>query len=74
MPVAITVGGKDTLALPGSVRRLAEVPKKLNRPAPVVYRENGGHSTNNDDGRTILEFAIRGRPPATYPATTQTAR
>jgi pimeloyl-ACP methyl ester carboxylesterase len=61
MPVGITACGKDASVPPGSVLRLANALKQLNRKVLLIYREEGGHSTTYEDGRAILEFAI-GRP------------
>ncbi len=67
MPIAATTGGQDASVPPQSVIRLAGVLRQLGRPVLLIHRENGGHSTNYEDGRAILEFAIRG------PAATQSA-
>jgi len=58
MPVAITVGGKDTLVPPDSVLRLAAVLQKLKRKVLVINREDGGHMTNCADTTTALEFVV----------------
>jgi len=59
MPVGLTAGGRDQSVPPGSVLRLADVLKKIGRPVLVVHRKEGGHSTNYDDGKRVLEFVIR---------------
>ena len=59
MPIGITAGGRDTSVPPHSVLRLAEALETLGRDVLVVYREQGGHSTNYADGREILQFMIR---------------
>jgi dipeptidyl aminopeptidase/acylaminoacyl peptidase len=59
MPVAVSLGGKDTSVPPQSVLRLAKALETLGRDVLVIYREDGGHSTNYADGRAILEFMIR---------------
>jgi pimeloyl-ACP methyl ester carboxylesterase len=58
MPVGITACGKDTLVPPESVLRLAKVLKAIGRDVLVVFREDGGHSTNYADAEAILEFVI----------------
>lgn len=63
MPIGLTVGGKDTLVPPESVRRLAGVLSRLERPVLLIDRPEGGHDTTLDDGRAILEFAITGARP-----------
>lgn len=62
MPVAFTVGGRDTLVAPGSVRRLAKSLKELKRPVLLIDRENTGHTTNFADTVAALEFVIRASP------------
>jgi pimeloyl-ACP methyl ester carboxylesterase len=59
MPVAITAGGKDTVVPPDSVVRLANILKLLDRDVALIYRKDGGHSTNYDDTRAALEFVIQ---------------
>jgi pimeloyl-ACP methyl ester carboxylesterase len=68
MPVACTTGGKDASVPPQSVVRLISVLQKMGRPALLIHRENGGHSTNYEDGMRILAFAIDGHAAATRPA------
>jgi len=58
MPIAFTVGGKDTSVPPGSVLRLAAALKKLNRKVLLIHREAGGHSTSYADTTAALEFVI----------------
>ena len=58
MPVGITAGGKDEAVPSASVMRLADKLKALGRNVLMVYREDGGHATNYDDGAAILEFVI----------------
>jgi len=70
MPVAIAAGGKDTSVPPQSVLRLANVLKEKKRPVLLIYRENGGHSTDHADTTAGLEFVIRsalGLPTNTAP-------
>jgi len=58
MPVGITAGGKDTLVPPQSVVRLAEALRRLGRKVLLIYRENGGHSTDYADTTAALEFVL----------------
>lgn len=59
MPIGITAGGRDELVPPGSAVRLAGVLKNLQPNVLLVYREATGHSTNYQDGKTVLEFVIQ---------------
>jgi pimeloyl-ACP methyl ester carboxylesterase len=63
MPVAITLGAKDTLVPPDSALRLSKVLQTLERPVKVIYREDGGHSTNYKDAieAFVFVFAALGR-------------
>lgn len=60
MPIAFTVGGKDTLVPPDSVRRLA---KKLlaARPKEILLLDDpeGGHATGYDETVKVFEFVMR---------------
>jgi pimeloyl-ACP methyl ester carboxylesterase len=58
MPVAITAGGKDTAVPPESVLRLAKKLENLGRDVRVVFQEEGGHSTTDEDATIALEFVI----------------
>lgn len=58
MPVALTVGGNDTVVPPQSVQRLAAVLKKLERPVLLIDRPTGGHSTTYDDAKAAFEFVL----------------
>jgi pimeloyl-ACP methyl ester carboxylesterase len=58
MPIGITAGGKDELVPPGSVLRLAGVLKTLQPNVLLIYRDSTGHSTDYQDGKTVLEFVI----------------
>lgn len=64
MPIAASLGGKDTLVPPHSVRRLASVLKLLGRDVLLLDRAEGGHSTNYADAKEILEFVIQKAKPA----------
>ncbi len=59
MPIGITAGGRDTSVPPASVLRLANVLTKIGRHVLVVLREEGGHSTNYEDGKQVLDFVIQ---------------
>lgn len=58
MPVAITVGMKDTIVPPQSVLRLAVALHKANPKVLVIQRDDIGHWTNYDDTVAALEFVI----------------
>lgn len=58
MPLALTVGGQDTLVPPDSVRRLAVVLRELGRPVLLLDRPEVGHSTDLADTRAALDFVI----------------
>jgi pimeloyl-ACP methyl ester carboxylesterase len=69
MPVAITVGGKDTIVPPPSVRRLAAAITKINPRVLLIDREATGHETSYADTVEALEFVIRSadeRKPAKH--------
>lgn len=56
MPVAFTVGGKDALVPPDSVRRLAERLQSMKREILMIDRPATGHETNYADTVQALEF------------------
>lgn len=58
MPMAITVGGKDTSVPPDSVRRLAAVLQEMGRPVLLIDRPQMGHSTDYADTTAALDFVI----------------
>lgn len=58
MPLAMTLGGKDTSVPPESALRLAKVLQGLGRPVKVIYREEGGHSTSYQDAIEAFEFVV----------------
>ncbi|MBI5685018.1 MAG: alpha/beta fold hydrolase [Verrucomicrobia bacterium] len=58
MPVAATTGGKDRVVPPDSVRRLLNTVKVMNPNGLMIYRPDGGHSTNYDDSKAALEFVV----------------
>ncbi|MDD5678026.1 MAG: alpha/beta hydrolase-fold protein [Kiritimatiellae bacterium] len=59
MPVAFTVGGKDTSVPPDSVRRLAERLRAMKREALLIDRKDTGHTTNYEDTTQALEFIFK---------------
>lgn len=59
MPVAFTVGGKDTSVPPDSVRRLAERLQKMKREVLLIDRKDTGHATNYEDTTQALEFILK---------------
>jgi dipeptidyl aminopeptidase/acylaminoacyl peptidase len=63
MPVGITAGGKDNLVPPQSAVRLANALKALGRDVLLIHREEGGHATNYEDARAIMEFVIEKARP-----------
>ncbi|MCB9781811.1 MAG: alpha/beta fold hydrolase [Candidatus Omnitrophica bacterium] len=58
MPIAITAGGPDETVPPDSVLRLAKIVEKLNPDTLLLYRPEGGHSTNYEDSRQAYEFVV----------------
>ena len=63
MPIAITAGGKDKAVPPDSVLRLAKKLEDLGRDVLVVFQENGGHSTTDEDATLALEFVVERAAP-----------
>jgi pimeloyl-ACP methyl ester carboxylesterase len=59
MPSGFATGGKDTLVPPDSVLRLAKKLKATGHEVLLLHRDEGGHSTNYEDARAILEFIIQ---------------
>ena len=43
---------------PESVLRLTSVLQKLHPNVLLIFRESSGHSTNYEDGKTVLEFVV----------------
>ena len=64
MPVAIAAGAKDTIVPPQSVVRLAQDLNRLKRKVQLIFREDGGHSTNYADTVAGIEFVIQNAKPA----------
>lgn len=56
MPVAFTVGGKDTSVPGDSVMRLYKRLKAMNRKVLMIERPDGGHATTLEDAMKALEF------------------
>jgi pimeloyl-ACP methyl ester carboxylesterase len=60
MPLAFTVGGRDTIVPPDSVRRLSRRLKGGDRDdVLLIDHPDGGHATDYDDTVTAFEFVIR---------------
>ncbi|MBU0714848.1 MAG: alpha/beta fold hydrolase [Verrucomicrobia bacterium] len=59
MPVAFTVGGKDTSVPPDSVRRLAKRLQEMKRSVLLIDRKDTGHTTNYEDTTQALEFIFK---------------
>ncbi|MCX6909750.1 MAG: alpha/beta fold hydrolase, partial [Verrucomicrobia bacterium] len=59
MPVGIAVGGKDDVVPPQSAVRLAKDLKARGREVLLIHREEGGHSTNYEDARAIIEYVVQ---------------
>lgn len=59
MPVAFTVGGKDDVVPPDSVRRLAAKLKKMNRKVMMIDNVNGGHDTSYEDTMKALDYMFK---------------
>ncbi len=58
MPIGFTAGGKDASVPAGSVVRLTAALQKLQPNVMMIYRKDGGHSTNYEDGKKVLAFVI----------------
>lgn len=59
MPVSFTVGGKDSLAPPQSVRRFAEVLKNIGASVLIIDRADNDHLTNYEDTCAAIEFVVK---------------
>jgi pimeloyl-ACP methyl ester carboxylesterase len=59
MPVAIVVGGKDTVVPPASAVRLGQAIEKFNQQAKLINREQTGHVTTYEDTVEVLGFVIK---------------
>jgi dipeptidyl aminopeptidase/acylaminoacyl peptidase len=58
MPVALTAGGADRVVPAASMLRLAHRLEKLQPNVLLMYRRQGGHSTNYDDAKAAIEFVL----------------
>lgn len=58
MPVAITAGGKDATVPPQSVVRLATALQQRRRPELLIFREAGGHATDEADTLAAFDFVV----------------
>ncbi|RCS54103.1 alpha/beta fold hydrolase [Bremerella cremea] len=58
MPIGLTTGGKDETVPPQSVQRLAGVLRQLQKDLLHIHRESGGHATNYEDARKVLEYVV----------------
>jgi len=58
MPMAATVGGRDQLVPPDSVRRLFGKLRQQGRPVRLIDRPEGGHSTNYADTTAAMDFVV----------------
>jgi dipeptidyl aminopeptidase/acylaminoacyl peptidase len=56
MPLAIALGGKDTIVPPGSMLRLAEAITRHNPNVLLLHRPNQTHRTSYRDTLSALEF------------------
>ena len=63
MPVAFTVGGKDTSVPGDSVKRLYQKLKSMNRKVLMIEQPNGGHGTTRTDAMEALEFMLANAKP-----------
>ena len=69
MPMAATVGGRDKLVPPGSVRRLFQKLKDQGRPVVLIDRPDGGHSTDYADTMAAVDFVVDKVRGAALPCT-----
>ncbi|MBL8818802.1 MAG: alpha/beta hydrolase [Planctomyces sp.] len=56
MPVAMTVGGQDTLVPPDSCRRLSALLMNAGTPCLLIDHPDGGHASNAEDTLRALAF------------------
>ncbi len=59
VPIAITVGAKDTIVPPDSVIRLAEAIKKHNRNVLLIVNPAEEHDTTYEEAAAALEFVVK---------------
>src|SRR5690606_29586399 len=68
MPLALMVGGRDTIVPPDSVRRLARKLADLRHPyLQLMDDPEAGHATGYDQTVAALEFVIRSVEAAAVP-------
>jgi dipeptidyl aminopeptidase/acylaminoacyl peptidase len=58
MPMAATLGGRDTVVPPESVRRLFQKLQRDGRPVRLLERPEGGHATDYADTMAAMEFVL----------------
>lgn len=59
MPIAATVGGRDTSVPPDSVRRLINKLKQEGRRALLIDRPERGHATDYADTTAVIRFVVK---------------
>lgn len=59
MPVAFTVGEKDTSVPPASVLRLADVLQQMGRKTLLIHRPETGHTTSYEDTTSALQWMVK---------------
>lgn len=59
MPIAFTIGGKDSLMSPKSVLRMSSVLEKIGRKVLMINRPENDHLTSYEDTLSALEFVIK---------------
>lgn len=68
MPLALTLGGKDTLVPPESALRLAQILGKTHPRFLLIHRPEAGHYTDYQDTVDALEFVLARTAQANAPA------
>ncbi|MDO5552469.1 MAG: alpha/beta fold hydrolase [Planctomycetia bacterium] len=63
MPIAFCLGGRDECVPPFSTQRLANILQKLQPNILLIWQPEGGHSTNEQDCRTALDFVLERSTP-----------
>lgn len=58
-PLAITLGGKDTVVPPDSAKRLIEIVAKLQPNTLLIFRPDTGHETDDADATAALDFVLK---------------
>ena len=59
MPLAITLGGQDTVVPPDSAKRLIEIVAKLQPNTLLIFRPETGHETDDADSTAALDFVFQ---------------